>query len=130
MDKISDILKKTKLDRVAGVLAHFKSEKEDALPDSFCALGVLYHHKGRLHNRDDWEGLDVHGDLQILQEDFGITREQYRKVYDCPACTKSEFGLNEFLIHLNDYHDPQTRDPGVIPLTFKEIGQILEKDGL
>ena len=66
-------------------------------------------------------------ETDILHKNYGITREQFRKLYHCPACDKAEFGLNEFLIHLNDYHDPKNRPKGVVPFTFKEIGQILEK---
>lgn len=129
-DRISQVLIKTKFKKIAGVLAHFSLDHSIAEPESFCALGVLYHNTGKMSNKDRWDELDVRGDFEMLKENYGITREQYRKLYNCPACSKSEFGLNEFLIHLNDFHDPKTRLEGVIPFTFKEIGQILEKEGL
>ncbi|MCV0409265.1 hypothetical protein [Nitrosopumilus sp.] len=129
-DKISQVLMKTKLKKIAGVLAHFSSDHFTAKPEAFCALGLLYYNTGNMSSKNSWEELDVRGDFEFLKENYGITREQFRKLYNCPACDKSEFGLNEFLIHLSDYHDPKTRLEGVVPFTFKEIGQILEKEGL
>ncbi|QLH05840.1 hypothetical protein [Nitrosopumilus ureiphilus] len=120
----------TKLKKIAGVLAHFSLDHSSAKPEAFCALGLLYYKTGKMNSKSSWESLDVRGDFEILKENYGITREQFRKLYSCPACDKSEFGLNEFLIHLNDYHDPKNRLEGVVPFTFKEIGQILEKEGL
>ena len=129
-DKISHVLMKTKLKKITGVLAHFSMDNPTAEPEAFCALGLLYYSTGKMSRKESWEGLYVRGDFEILHKNYGITREQFRKLYHCPACDKSEFGLNEFLIHLNDYHDPKSRLEGVIPFTFKEIGQILEKEGL
>lgn len=128
--RISHVLIRTKLKKIAGVLAHFSLDHSTAEPEAFCALGILYYHTGKISSRSNWEDLDVRGDFEILKENYAITREQFRKLYQCPACDKSEFGLNEFLIHLNDYHDPKNRLEGVVPFTFKEIGQILEKEGL
>ena len=131
MDKsISSVLKKTKFKKIAGVLAHFPNEHPDTKPESFCALGILYYQTGDMDKKSKWDELDVRGDFEILKKYYGITREQFRRLYDCPVCGKNEFGLNEFLIHLNDYHDPKNRIENVLPLTFKEIGQILERDGL
>ena len=129
-DKISQVLMKTKFKKIAGVLAHFSLEHSTYEPESFCALGVLYHNTGKMSSKNSWEELDVRGDFEMLKENYGITTEQYRRLYRCPAYSKYEFGLNEFLIHLNDFHDPKTRLAGVVPFTFKEIGQILEKEGL
>lgn len=128
--KISQVLMKTKLKKIAGVLAHFSLDHSTDSPEAFCALGVLYYDTGKMSSKNNWEDLDVRGDFELLKENYHITREQFRKLYNCPACDKSEFGLNEFLIHLNDYHDPKNRLAGVIPFTFKEIGQILEREGL
>ena len=129
-NRLSQVLMKTKFKKIAGVLAHFSLDHSTIEPESFCALGVLYHNTGKMSSKSSWEELDVRGDFEMLNENYGITRKQYRKLYSCPACDKSEFGLNEFLIHLNDFHDPKTRLEGVVPFTFKEIGQILEKEGL
>lgn len=129
-DKISQVLIKTKLKKISGVLAHFPAEDSKAEPEAFCALGLLYYNVGKLKTKSNWEELYVRGDFKILNENYGITKEQFRKQYRCPACNKPEFGLNEFLIHLNDYHDPKNRVEGVVPFTFKEIGQILEKEGV
>ena len=129
-DRISQVLMKTKLKKIAGVLAHFSSEHSTAKPEAFCALGLLYYNTGKMSEKRSWEGLDVRGDFEIIKENYGITREQFRKLYHCPACDKAEFGLNEFLIHLSDYHDSKNRLEGFVPFTFKEIGQILEKEGL
>jgi len=129
-DRISDVLMKTKLKKIAGVLAHFSLDHSTAEPEAFCAMGLLYYNTGKMNNKDKWEGLDVRGDFEMLNKNYEVTREQFRKLYHCPACDKAEFGLNEFLIHLNDYHDPKNRLEGVVPFTFKEIGQILEKEGL
>jgi hypothetical protein len=128
-NKISEVLMKTKLKKISGVLAHFSLEHSTAEPEAFCALGLLYYKTGKMNTKDSWEGLDVRGDFNLLNENYGITKEQFRKQYRCPACHKAEFGLNEFLIHLNDYHDPKNRTEGIVPFTFKEIGQILEKEG-
>lgn len=129
-DRISNVLMRAKLKKIAGVLAHFSLDHSAAEPEAFCAMGLLYYNTGKMSSKDKWEDLDVRGDFEILHKNYGITREQFRKLYRCPACDKSEFGLNEFLIHLNDYHDPKNRLAGVIPFTFKEIGQILEREGL
>lgn len=129
-DRISQVLMKTKVKKIAGVLAHFSPDHTTAEPEAFCALGLLYYNTGKMSSKNSWEDLDVRGDFEFLKENYGVTREQFRKLYHCPACAKSEFGLNEFLIHLNDYHDPKNRLEGVIPFTFKEIGQILEDEGL
>ena len=129
-DSISQVLMNTKLKKIAGVLAHFSLDHSTDEPEAFCALGLLYYNTGKMSTKTSWEDLDVRGDFEFLKENYGITREQFRKLYNCPACDKSEFGLNEFLIHLNDYHDPKNRTEGIVPFTFKEIGQILKNEGL
>ena len=47
----------------------------------------------------------------------------------CPSCKKDEFGLDAFLIHLNDKHDVTSLN-GLEPLSFQQIAEILEKQGL
>lgn len=129
-DKMSMVLMKSRFKKISGVLAHFSLDNSTDEPKAMCALGVLYYYTGKMKNQDSWEGLDLSGDFELLHEYYGITQEQFDKMYSCPACEKKKFGLNDFLIHLNDFHDSKNRSKDVVPFTFTEIGEILEKEGL
>ena len=61
-DRISDVLMKTKLEKIAGVLAHFSLDHSTAEPEAFCALGLLYYNTGKMHGKSKWEELDIRGD--------------------------------------------------------------------
>jgi hypothetical protein len=60
----------------------------------------MYYNTGKMNDKCDWEYLDISGDFETLQGNYGITQEQYRKSYHYPVCDKSDLRLNEFLIHL------------------------------
>lgn len=127
-EKISNILKKVKLPKIAGVLAHFDIDDPEAEPTALCALGALYHGKV-FSNKQEYDKVEDNAAIAILKENFDIPPDRLRKLFYCPSCNQAEFGLDAFLIHLNDKHDVTSMD-GLEPLSFPQIAEILEKQGL
>jgi hypothetical protein len=118
-DKMSMVLMKSRFKKITGVLAHFSLDHSTVEPKAVCVLGLLYFYTGKMKNQDILEGLDLSGDFKLLHENYGITQEQFDKMYDCPLCEMKKFGLNDFLIHLNDYHDSKNQSKDVVSLTLR-----------